>query len=75
MGLLTVLVKWPYIPLRGVVAIGELLREQVDRELSHPSAIRTEMEEIERQREAGLISAAEEQQAEQKVIDRLMGDR
>jgi hypothetical protein len=73
MGLLMMIFEAPLLPVRGAIALGELIKEQVDHELSSPAAIRTEMEELERQRAAGLISDADLGEAEQRAIDRLIG--
>lgn len=75
MGLVTFILTLPFAPVRGVVAIGEIIREQVGQEMYSPTAIRAELEEIQRQREEGLISEEEEARAEQAVLDRLMGGR
>lgn len=75
MGLVTLIFKAPFLPIRGVVAIGELIRDQAEREISSPSSIRAEMEELDRERETGLMSDAEVAEAERRAIDRLMGGR
>ena len=75
MGLVTFVLTLPLAPVRGVVAIGEIIREQVEQELYSPAAIHAELEEIQRQREEGLISEEEQAHAEQAVLDRLTGGR
>lgn len=75
MGLVTFILTLPLAPVRGVVAIGEVIREQVEQEMYSPMAIRARLEEIQRRREQGLISDEEAARAEQEVLDRLIGDR
>lgn len=71
MGLLTGLLGLPLAPVRGVLALGELIRRRVDEELYNPASIRRELEALEQARAAGEISAEEEAEAQQRVLDRL----
>ncbi len=75
MGLITFILTLPLAPVRGVVAIGEIIREQVEQEMYSPAAIRAELEDIQRRHDEGLISDEEEARAEQAVLDRLTGGR
>lgn len=75
MGLVTFVLTLPLAPVRGVVAIGQIIQEQVEQELYSPMATHARLEEIQRQREQGLISEEEEARAEQEVLDRLIGGR
>lgn len=71
MGLLGGLVGLPLAPVRGVLALGDLIRRRVDEEARDPAKIRRELEELTRAREAGEISAEEEAQAQQALLNRL----
>lgn len=73
MGLISMIVGLPLAPVRGVIKLGELLQEQVERELHDPAAIRRRLEEIAEDRAAGRISAAEEAQAVEQVMRRMTG--
>lgn len=75
MGLVTFVLTLPLAPVRGVVAIGQIIQEQVEQERYGPVAIRARLEEIQRQREEGLIGEEEEARAQQEVLDRLIGGR
>jgi hypothetical protein len=73
MGLLTTILTLPFAPIRGLVAIAEIVQEEVDMELQSPTAIQQDLEETERARAAGQITEEEEAQAEQEVLNRLIG--
>ncbi|GAA5068365.1 gas vesicle protein GvpG [Thermocatellispora tengchongensis] len=68
MGLMTMILGFPLAPIRGVIKLGELLQEQVERELRDPAAVRRRLEEIEQARAAGRISAEEEAEAVNRVL-------
>ena len=72
MGLLTGLLGLPVAPLRGVVAVAEQIQRQAEDAYYDPAAIRAELEEVERLREAGEVSDAEAQAWEDQLIERLM---
>jgi cytochrome c-type biogenesis protein CcmH/NrfG len=63
----------PLAPVRGVVKLGEVLRDEVDRELHDPVLIRRRLEEIEQARADGLISAEQEAEAVEQVLRRMTG--
>ena len=73
MGLVSSILTLPFLPVKGVIKLGELIQEQVEQELTSPMAIRARLEEVERQRQAGLISEEEEAQAQQEILGRLIG--
>lgn len=75
MGLVTFIVTLPLAPVRGVVALGEIIQQRVEQEMYSPVAIHARLEEIQRQVEQGLISEEEAARAEQEVLDRLTGGR
>jgi len=72
MGLLSELVKLPFAPVRGVIAIGRVIQDQAESELQSPTAIRRDLEEVERQRAEGLISEEEAAEAEQQILSRVI---
>jgi hypothetical protein len=71
MGLVTGILGLPLAPVRGVLALGELIRKRVDEELHDPASVRRELEALEEARAAGEISAEEEAEAQQQVLNRL----
>jgi hypothetical protein len=72
MGLISTILTLPFSPIRGLVAIAEIVREEVELEYQSPTAIQHEAEEIERARAAGEISAEEEARLEQEMVNRLI---
>lgn len=75
MGLISSILTLPFLPVQGVVKLAEVIEQQVQQQLTSPMAIRAQLEEIERQRRAGLISEEEEAEAQQEVLGRLIGDQ
>ncbi|GLY65131.1 gas vesicle protein GvpG [Amycolatopsis taiwanensis] len=73
MGLLSEILLLPLAPVRATIKLGEVIQEQVERELHDPASVRRELERIERAREAGEISAEEEEQAQAEVLARMIG--
>ncbi|MEU6786460.1 gas vesicle protein GvpG [Nonomuraea angiospora] len=74
MGLISLVFGWPLAPLRGVIRLGELIQEEVERELRDPTVVRHRLEEIEASRAAGLISEEEEALEMREVLQGMMGD-
>jgi hypothetical protein len=72
MGLVTMLLKLPLAPVTGVVRIAEIVQQQVEQEMYSPMAIRRDLEKIEQARADGLISAEEEAEAQQEVLNRML---
>jgi cytochrome c-type biogenesis protein CcmH/NrfG len=71
MGLIGLLFGWPFAPIQGVIRLGELIQEQVEREMRDPAVVRRRLEEIEESRAAGLITQEEEDQAVEQVLERM----
>ena len=51
MGLLTLPLRLPFLPVQGVIKLGELIQEETERQLYDPARIRRELEEAQRQRD------------------------
>ncbi|MFE5707275.1 gas vesicle protein G [Rhodococcus sp. ACS1] len=73
MGLLSFIATLPLAPVRGVISLAELIQRQVEEELHNPASARRALEELEDARAAGEISAEEEEQAQQAILDRMTG--
>ncbi len=73
MGLLSALVTWPLLPVRGVVSLGELIQRQVDAELHDPARTRRQLEELEESRRRGEISAEEERETQEQILATRIG--
>jgi hypothetical protein len=68
MGILSGILTLPFAPIRGVVAVGELIQRQAEQELYSPTAIRARLEEIDDQRRQGLITDEEADQAQEAIL-------
>jgi len=75
MGLLTLLLRLPYLPVQGFIRIAALIGEEAERELRDPARIRRELEEAQQQRAAGGISEDELSQVEYEATARLVTGR
>ena len=62
----------PFLPIRGVIKLGELLQEEVDRQVHDPARIRRELDEAERRRDAGEISDEEFAQIQDELASTLV---
>ena len=72
MGLISGLLTAPLLPVRGVVKLGEVLRDQADQELYGRSTIRRELDELEEARAAGDISPEEETERQREILEHTM---
>ncbi|GIH27738.1 gas vesicle protein [Acrocarpospora phusangensis] len=73
MGLLTSILGAPLAPLKGVIRLGELLRDEAERRMHDPAVARRELEEIDAARAAGEISEEEADEAMNLVLQRMTG--
>jgi len=71
-GLITGILGLPLAPLRGTVWIAEQIRQQAEDELYDPATIRSQLEEVDRARQAGELSDEEATQLEDELVERLM---
>ena len=72
MGLLSGLLGLPLAPLRGTVAVAEQILQQAEETYYDPAAIRAELREVDRLREAGELTEDEATAWEDQLIERLM---
>ncbi len=70
---LTFLFRLPLLPVQGVVRLAEIIRDEADRQLYDPAAVRRQLEEAEDARAAGRISEEELAETEQAAVGRLTG--
>lgn len=68
MGLLTLVFRLPFVPVQGVIKLGELLQEEAERQLHDPARIRRELDEVQRRYETGEISAEEFTQIQDELV-------
>ena len=75
MGLITGLLTLPLAPLRGTVAVAELLMAEAEKQLNDPERIRAELDRVESLREQGVLTADEATAWEDELIERLVGQQ
>lgn len=75
MGLFTGLLTLPLAPVRGVVAVAGVIRDEADRQLYDPATIRHQLEDIDRARADGSLSEAEAATMEDELVARLVRSR
>ena len=68
MGLLTLVFRLPFVPVQGVIKLGELLQEESERQLRDPARIRRELDEAQLRYETGEISAEEFNQIQDELV-------
>ncbi|MFG2001436.1 gas vesicle protein GvpG [Spirillospora sp. NPDC048911] len=71
MGLFTGLVTLPLAPVRGVVWLADVLKEQAEAQLYDPGKIAAEMQEIADAVASGEMSDEEAAEREEELIGRL----
>ena len=69
--MLTLLFRLPFLPVRGVIRLAELIQDEAERDLNNPAQVRRQLEEAEQERQAGDISEEELSQAVEKATSRL----
>ena len=72
MGIFSGIFGLPLAPMRGVIALGEVIQRQVEQKLHDPATTRRQLEELAEARERGEISAEEERQAQRDILRQRM---
>ena len=72
MGLLTMPFQLPLRPLQAVIKLGEVIKEQAEREMYDPARVRRELEEAQASRDRGEISDDELAQTEDRLTGTLV---
>jgi hypothetical protein len=72
MGLLTLLAKLPFLPVLQVIRLGEIIRDEAEREYHDPAQVRRELEEAHRMWVSGDISEDELSRIEYETTSRLI---
>jgi hypothetical protein len=72
MGLLTLPLRLPLMPLQGVIRLAELIGEEAEQQLNDPARVRRELEEAQRLWAAGDISDEELARIEEEVTSQLI---
>ena len=71
--MLVALLTLPLAPVRGLTALARVLRTQAERELYDPSTLRRQLDDLADAAAAGEISEEELADAQQRILDRLIG--
>lgn len=69
MGLFSGIAKLPLAPVRGVMAVAEVIQRQVEQELHNPANTRRQLEALEDARERGEITPEEERQIQEQILE------
>ena len=72
MGLLKQILTLPLAPLRGAIWVAEKVEEEAQNQLYDPILIEQDLLILQEQREDGLIGAAEAEEREEELIQRLI---
>jgi hypothetical protein len=68
MGILSAILLSPLAPVRGVIALGEVIQRHAEEELYNPANTRRQLEELQEARERGELSADEERDAQERIL-------
>jgi hypothetical protein len=68
MGIFSGIVLLPLAPVRGVVWLAETIQRQAEQQLHDPANTRRQLEALQQARERGEITAEEERQAQQQIL-------
>jgi hypothetical protein len=68
MGPLSLLLGLPLAPVRGLIAVAELLHEQARRQVADPVNIRRELERVDEAAASGELSERDRQRAQQHIL-------
>lgn len=72
MDLLTLPLRLPFLPLTGILRLGEIIADEADRQLHDPARIRRELEEAQQRHEAGEITDEELAHIENRATELLV---
>jgi hypothetical protein len=74
-GLISAIVTAPLAPVKGVVWIAEQVHDQAMRELYDPESIQQALEEVQLNRELGVLDDAAADRLEDELLERLIEAR
>lgn len=69
---LTALFRLPFLPVTGVIRLGQIIADEADRQLHDPARIRRELEDAQRRWEAGEITDEERADIEERATELLV---
>ncbi|SDZ10013.1 Gas vesicle protein G [Micromonospora pattaloongensis] len=71
--MLLTLLTLPLAPVRALPSLVRLLRDRANEQLYDPATLQRQLEELDAAAAAGQISDEELAEAQQRIIDRLLG--
>lgn len=72
MGLLTLPLRLPFLPIQAVIRLGELIQQESKRQLRDPARIRRELDQAQRRHDAGQITDDEFAQVQDELTGTLI---
>ena len=72
MGLLTLPLRLPFLPIQAVIRLGELIQQESERQLRDPARIRRELDQAQRRHDAGEITDDEFAQVQDELTGTLI---
>lgn len=73
MDLLTLLFRLPFLPMQGLIKLGQIIEDETERQLHDPALVRRKLEEIEEARVRGEASEEDVANVEAEAVGRLVG--
>lgn len=72
MNLLTLPFGLPLLPVKGLIKLAEIIRDEAEQEYYNPAAVRHELEEAEWEATTGQMSEDEVSRQEEEAVSRLI---
>jgi hypothetical protein len=73
MGLVTMPLRLPFLPVQALIGLAEVIRDEAERQLYDPALARRELEEVQEARARGAISDEEVARMEREITGRMVG--
>ena len=68
----TMLLRVPLLPVTGLIRLGQIIQEELEREQHDPASVRRQLEEAGQARMSGEISGPDLARAEAEAVGRLI---
>jgi hypothetical protein len=62
----------PFMPIRGLIRLAELIQEQVELETRSPAAVRRHLDAVEEARVSGQISDEEAERQVEQILEQMI---
>jgi Gas vesicle protein G len=72
---LSLLLRLPLLPLKGVIRLGQLIQQDAERQMAAPGRVRRELEDVEQAQAAGVISDRDANELQYRVVARYLQAR